>query len=135
MKMLVGERWTDAARSEDVLSPYSGETVGTVPVADLADVERALATVHKGAQDIGALTASERVSILNRAADLAAAHVEEFAQLISSEEGKPLVESRGEASRLAELLRLCAFEGSQLRGEVLPVEAQAGTTGKIGLTL
>ena len=135
MKMLVGERWTDAARSEDVLSPYSGETVGTVPVADLADVERALATVHKGAQDIGALTASERVSILNRAADLAAAHVEEFAQLISSEEGKPLVESRGEASRLAELLRLCAFEGSQLRGEVLPLDAQAGASGKVGLTL
>lgn len=135
MQMWVGERWTDAARNEEVRSPYSGEPVGTVPVADLADVERAVATAEKGAREIAALTAWQRAAILNKAADLAAEHVEEFAKLISGEEGKPLGESRGEASRIAELLRLCAFEGSQLRGEVLPLEAQAGAIGKIGLTL
>jgi acyl-CoA reductase-like NAD-dependent aldehyde dehydrogenase len=135
MKMLVGERWTDATRSEEVLSPYSGEPVGTVPVADVADAERSIATAEKGARDIATLTAWQRASILNKAADLAASHVEEFARLISNEEGKPLAESRGEASRLAELLRLCAFEGSQLRGEVLPLDAQAGASGKVGLTL
>lgn len=46
-----------------------------------------------------------------------------------------MAESRGEASRLAELLRLCAFEGSQLRGEVLPLDSQAGAVGRMGFTL
>lgn len=120
---------------QEVLSPYSGEPIATVPKADLADVEKAISTAEKGARDMAALTAWQRASILNKAADLAVGRVEEFAALISSEEGKPLTESRGEASRLAELLRLCAFEGSQLRGEVLPLDAQAGATGKIGLTM
>lgn len=133
--MWVGEQWTDGARSEEVRSPYSGEPVGTVPVADGTDVDRAVATAEKGARDIAGLTAWQRASILNKAADLAADRVEEFAKLISSEEGKPLSESRGEASRIAELLRLCAFEGSQLRGEVLPLDAQSGATGKVGMTL
>jgi acyl-CoA reductase-like NAD-dependent aldehyde dehydrogenase len=134
MQMWVGERWIDAARSEAVVSPYNGEPVGTVPVADAADVERAIATAEKGAGDAAALPAWQRASILNKAADLAAGQVEEFARLISGEEGKPMAEARGEASRLADLLRLCAFEGSQLRGEVLPLDAQTGTTGKVGLT-
>jgi acyl-CoA reductase-like NAD-dependent aldehyde dehydrogenase len=133
--MWVGEGWTEALSMQEVLSPYSGEPIATVPKADLADVEKAISTAEKGARDMAALTAWQRASILNKAADLAVGRVEEFAALISSEEGKPLTESRGEASRLAELLRLCAFEGSQLRGEVLPLDAQAGATGKIGLTM
>jgi acyl-CoA reductase-like NAD-dependent aldehyde dehydrogenase len=36
---------------------------------------------------------------------------------------------------MPDLLRLCAFEGSQMRGETLPVDAQSGAAGKIGLTL
>jgi acyl-CoA reductase-like NAD-dependent aldehyde dehydrogenase len=135
MKMWVGERWIEGTRSEEILSPYSGDTVDVVPKANLGDVEQAISTAAQGARDIAALTAWQRAEILNKAADIASGCVEEFGRLISSEEGKPLCESRGEASRLPELLRLCAFEGSQLRGEVLPLDAQAGTTGKMGFTL
>jgi len=69
------------------------------------------------------------------AADLLAAKVEDMARTISMEEGKPLFESRGEAGRTPDIFRLCAFEGAQLRGETLPLDAQAGTTGKMGFTL
>jgi acyl-CoA reductase-like NAD-dependent aldehyde dehydrogenase len=135
MKMWIGGQWTNGAFSEDVLSPFDNGCVGTVPVAELSDVEQAIASAECGTREMAALRAWQRSSILNRAADLAAKSVEEFAVLISGEEGKPLSEARGEASRLEELLRLCAFEGAQLRGEVLPLEAHAGTSGKIGLTL
>src|SRR5689334_16302130 len=84
---------------------------------------------------MAALTAYERVQILNRAADLVAKNVEQLARTITSEEGKPLRESRGEAGRVPDLLRLCAFEGSQLRGETLPLNAHVGTKGKMGFTL
>jgi glyceraldehyde-3-phosphate dehydrogenase (NADP+) len=36
---------------------------------------------------------------------------------------------------MPDMIRLCAFEGSQLRGEVLPIDAQAGVTGKLAFTL
>jgi glyceraldehyde-3-phosphate dehydrogenase (NADP+) len=84
---------------------------------------------------MGQLTGYERSQILNRAADLLATRLEDFAKTISLEEGKPLSESRGEVGRMPDLLRLCAFEGSQLRGETLPLDAQVATKGKLGFTL
>jgi len=135
MKMWVGERWSDGIGVEPVLSPYDGEEVDVVPKAGLADVERAIATAVLGAQEMAALTGAQRVEILDKTANLVAGCVEEFARLISREEGKPLSESRGEASRMPDLLRLCAFEGSQLRGESLPLDAQTGATGKVGFTI
>jgi acyl-CoA reductase-like NAD-dependent aldehyde dehydrogenase len=135
MKMWVGEQWSDGTGIEPVLSPYNGEEIDVVPRAGLADVERAVATAALGAQDMAALTGAQRVEILNKAANLVAGCVEEFARLISREEGKPLSESRGEASRMPDLLRLCGFEGSQLRGESLPLDAQTGAVGKMGFTI
>jgi acyl-CoA reductase-like NAD-dependent aldehyde dehydrogenase len=135
MRMWVGERWVDSSRTDEVLSPYNGEPVDVVPLADLADVERAISTAEQGAREMATLPASERAAVLGRAANLAAGSVEEFAKLITSEEGKPLSESRGEAARLADLLRLSAFEGAQMRCESLPLDAQAGAAGRVGITL
>ena len=135
MKMWVGEQWSDGSGVEPVLSPYSGEQIDVVPQAGPTDVERAVATAVLGARDMAALTAARRVEILVKAADLIANSIDDFARLISREEGKPLSESRGEASRMPDLLRLCAFEGSQVRGESLPLDAQTGASGKIGFTI
>jgi len=135
MKMWVGEQWSEGTGMEPVLSPYNGEEVDVVAKAGLPDVERAVATAAVGARDMAALTGAQRAEILNKAANLLAGCVEEFATLISREEGKPVSESRGEASRMPDLLRLCAFEGSQLRGESLPLDAQTGAVGKMGFTL
>lgn len=135
MPMWVAGAWTEGASAYDVCSPYSGEVIAAVPSATPADADAALASAARGAREMAALTAAERAAILNRAADALARHVDEFADTISRESGKPLAEARGEAARTPDLLRLCAFEGAQLRGEVLPLDAQAGAAGKIGLTL
>ena len=135
MKMYVAGSWTDAAQSTPVVSPYSGETVDAVPVATTADAARALSAAQDGARAMARLSAYERMQILQKTADLLAARTEDFARIISLEVGKPLKESRGEAGRMPDLLRLCAFEGAQLRGETLPLDAHVNTKGKIGLTL
>lgn len=135
MKMFLAGQWADSPVTSQIVSPYSGEPVDTVPSATPEQVEQALAAAEYGAAAMGQLTAYERYQILLRAADLLAANVEDFARTISLEEGKPLSESRGEVSRMPDLLRLCAFEGSQLRGETLPIDAQTGAKGKMGLTL
>jgi len=135
MKMYVNGEWVNSGKSSEVRSPYSGQVVDTVPDATAEQVEQCLAAAEHGAIQMAKLTAYERYQILMKAADIIATRVEDFARTVSLEEGKPLGESRGEASRMPDLLRLCAFEGSQLRGETLPVDAQSGTRGKIGLTL
>ena len=135
MNMYINGGWVDSPVMSTIFSPYSGVALDTVPAATAEQVEQTLAAAELAAIVMANLTAYDRYSILMRAADLVAQNVEDLARTVSLEMGKPLTESRGEAGRVPDLLRLSAFEGSQLRGESLPVEAQAGAKGKLGLTL
>jgi glyceraldehyde-3-phosphate dehydrogenase (NADP+) len=72
---------------------------------------------------------------MDRAADLVEAAVEELAHTISSEEGKPLAEARGEAARIPDLIRLSASEAARLHGETIPVDAAPGGGDKLGFTM
>jgi len=135
MKMFVDEKWRDGARNIEVTSPWSGETLDTVPDADDAAAEAALASAARGARVMARMTAHDRYQILMRAANLCAAQAEQLAQTLSAETGKPITEARTEAGRGAELLRLAAFEGSQLRGETLPLDAAPNAADKFGFTV
>jgi len=76
------------------------------------------------------------MNILLKAAALADERAEAIAQTISAEAGKAITEARGEASRSGELIRLAAFEGTQLYGDSLPLDANKGTGfDKIGFTV
>ena len=133
--MYINGQWVDSPTMTPIVSSYSGDLVDTVPAATAEQVEQALVAAEKAALAMANLTAYERYAILMRAADLVAQNVEDLARTVSREMGKPLSESRGEAGRIPDLLRLSAFEGSQLRGETLPVEAQVGAKGKMGFTM
>jgi acyl-CoA reductase-like NAD-dependent aldehyde dehydrogenase len=138
MDLLVGGRWTGSrsGRREDVTSPFDGSVVGSVPVAGLEDVEAALTAATDGARVWRRTPAHERMRILLQAAALADERQEAIAQTISAEAGKAIGEARGEASRSGELIRLAAFEGTQLYGDSLPLDANKGTGfDKIGFTV
>src|SRR5881296_561962 len=135
VRMLVNGQWVESAGCAPVISPYSGEVVETVPAATAEHVEQALSAAVQGAAQMAKLSAYDRNRILHRAADLLSTRTETLARTISLEEGKPLTESRGEVSRMPDLLRLSAFEGTQARGETLPIDAHVGAQGKLGMTL
>ncbi len=135
MEMYLDGKWVSSPKLTDVVSPYSREVIDTIPDATPQQIEATLAAAVKAAAAMAKLTAYERSQILLRAADILATKVEDMARTISMEEGKPLFESRGEAGRTPDIFRLCAFEGAQLRGETLPLDAQAATVGKMGFTL
>jgi acyl-CoA reductase-like NAD-dependent aldehyde dehydrogenase len=138
-EMLVGGRWRSASgpgRSEEVTSPYDGSVVGTVPVAGLADVEAALQAAERGAATWRRTPAHERMRILLRAAELADERAAETARTISAETGKTITEATTEAGRSGALIRLAAYEGTQLYGDTLPLDANPGTgQDKVGFTL
>ncbi|MGI9338026.1 MAG: aldehyde dehydrogenase family protein [Gammaproteobacteria bacterium] len=137
MKMLINGKWKGGKKTAEVRSPYSGEVIDTVPVADAADVESALSAAEQGAKQMAAMPACERAAILRRAADLCEERAEELAQTMVAEVGKPVLEARAEAGRAAEILRLAAFEGAHLRGETLPLDALAipPAEDKFGMTV
>ena len=122
--------------TEEVRSPYDGSVVGVVPTAGLDDVERALQAAERGAVTWRRTPAHERMRILLRAAELVDERTAEIAATISAENGKTITEATVEAGRSGDLIRLSAFEGTQLYGETLPLDANKGTGfDKIGFTL
>lgn len=137
-ELLVDGTWTAPAAGtyEDVVSPFDARIVGTVAVADTSDVNRAIDSAVRGAKTWRNTPGHERMAILLKAAELADDRAEEIANIISAENGKSLLEARGEAGRSGEIIRLAAFEGTQLYGETLPLDANKGTGfDKIGFTL
>ena len=135
MEMYVNRQWRQSTTSMAIVSPYSGAVVDRVPAASAQDAEQALKAAVKGAAAMAGLSAYERSHILERAAEALAAAAEDLAVTISQEEGKPLTEARGEVNRMPDFLRLCAFEGAQMRGETLPLDAHVRAQGKLGFTL
>src|SRR5918999_1602742 len=138
MDLLIGGRWSAAraGETEEVRSPYDGSVVGVVPTAGLDDVELALQAAERGAATWRRTPAHERMRILLRAAELADERTAQIAATISAENGKTITEATVEAGRSGDLIRLSAFEGTQLYGDTLPLDANKGTGfDKIGFTV
>jgi acyl-CoA reductase-like NAD-dependent aldehyde dehydrogenase len=118
----------------EVRSPYSGEPVGSVPLAGARDVDRALAAAVGGAAAMRALPAHARADCLRRAADALERDAGELAATITAEQGKTRAEAAAEASRIAGIVRLCAEEAVRLGGEVLPMDGAPVGVGRLGYT-
>ncbi|MDE0023867.1 MAG: aldehyde dehydrogenase family protein [Spirochaetaceae bacterium] len=135
MKMLLGGNWVDRADKIDVLNPFDGSVVDTVPQSSLADVEEALATAERGARVMADLTGYQRYEMLMKVADLMRERADDLARTITLEEGKILAEAQIEATRAREIIVLSAEEAKRLSGEVIPLDGAPGVNGKLGFTL
>jgi acyl-CoA reductase-like NAD-dependent aldehyde dehydrogenase len=119
----------------EVTAPHDGSVIGAVPLADAAAVEDALATAHARFRDRDRwLPLHERVAILQRLVDLMAEQEEDLARLAALEGGKPLVDSRVEASRAVDGVRLCVETIRTQAGDVIPVGGTAGGAGRVAFT-
>jgi len=135
MRMYIAGQWTEGQDPIEVLNPFDGSLVDTVPHAGPKEVDQALESATRGARLMADLPAYERYSILMKTAGLLRENQEDFARLISLEAGKVLHESRFEVVRAAETIELSAEEAKRIRGETIPLDAASGGQGKFGFTL
>ncbi len=135
MQNFIAGQWIDKPKKIEVFNPFDNSVIDTVPRADAADVEKAMAFAERGAKIMAKLTAYERWRILRKAADLMAARNEELGNTISSEEGKIIGEGRGEANRAVETIMGSAEEAKRLHGETVPLDGDPTGKNKLGFTL
>jgi len=135
MKMFVHGEWLDGADQIEVVHPFDGQVIDTVPSASADEVERALLGAVQGAELMRQMPGYERFRILRKAAELMFERQQELGQLISREEGKVLREGVFEAGRSAITIETSAEEAKRLGGEVLPLDGAPGGAGKLGFTL
>ncbi len=119
----------------DVISPYSGERIGEVPTVGQEGIEEALASASTlfAARDQW-LALHQRVAILNRLADLMDERQEELARQAAAEGGKPLLDSKAEAARAVDGVRIAIESIRSKAGEVIPMDGTAAGAGRIAFT-
>lgn len=114
--------WIDAkdGRRIEVSNPFNGELISTVPSLSKEQVEQAVATAYEVQKDWAAKTAAERSKLLVKWADLIDQNKEDLAVLMTTEQGKPLKESRGEMTYANSFIRWFAEEGKRVYGDTIP---------------
>jgi len=131
--LFLGGEWVETGAWDEVLSPYSGEVVGTVA---RGGAEHARAAVDAAERALSSpIPQHERAALLDRVAAALRDRCEEFARVMSSEAGKPIKAARGEAARAVETYTAAADAARTLAGEVVPMDASAAGEGKIAFTL
>jgi acyl-CoA reductase-like NAD-dependent aldehyde dehydrogenase len=116
--MLIGGEWRQAASHEEieVVNPATEETVASVPSADAADVDLAVETAKRAFPEWAATDVEHRAGILAKAAALIEERAKDLAALLTSEQGKPIIEARGEVTHLAHGVRYYAEAATKVRG-------------------
>ncbi len=130
-KMLIGGKWVEAASGKSFPSynPATGEILSQVAEGDRADINRAVQAA-RAAFDSGPwprLSASERGRLIWKIADLLEQNLEEFAQLESLDNGKPLTVARVADVPLAiDMFRYMAGWATKIEGNTIPISAGGG---------
>jgi succinate-semialdehyde dehydrogenase/glutarate-semialdehyde dehydrogenase len=106
-------------RTFDVLNPVTGEAIGALPLADAADLDRALEVAARGFAIWRKSTPQERAAVLQGAARLMVERQEDLARIATMEQGKPLAESRIEVMMNVGLFNFYAGEVFRLYGREL----------------
>ena len=104
----------------DVFNPASGQLLATVADQGAAVAEAAIARAHAALPAWQAKSAKERSALLRRWFELIIEHQEPLALLMTLEQGKPLVEARGEVVYGASYVEWFAEETKRLYGDILP---------------
>jgi succinate-semialdehyde dehydrogenase/glutarate-semialdehyde dehydrogenase len=115
----VGGAWAGEPTSP-VKNPATGEVVARVPRFGAAETTEAVEKAEKAFKDWSRKTAKERSAVLRRWYKLMMANKEDIALIMTSEQGKPLAEARGEVEYAAAFVEFYAEEAKRVYGETIP---------------
>jgi succinate-semialdehyde dehydrogenase / glutarate-semialdehyde dehydrogenase len=125
VQLFIDGAWRPAASGKTipVLNPATGETIGTVAHAEKADLDLALAAAAKGFAAWRKVSAFDRYKTMRKAADILRANATQIATLMTMEQGKPLVEAKGETLAGADVIDWFAEEARRAYGRTIPARA------------
>ncbi|MCE9521064.1 MAG: NAD-dependent succinate-semialdehyde dehydrogenase [Alphaproteobacteria bacterium] len=121
-KAYIDGEWVaaDAGATFQVTNPVNGAVLSTLPDMLEGETRRAIEAAIAAWPAWAAKTAKERATVLRKWFDLMMANQEDLAIIMTSEQGKPLAESRGEVAYGASFIEWFAEEGKRIYGDVIP---------------
>jgi succinate-semialdehyde dehydrogenase/glutarate-semialdehyde dehydrogenase len=115
-------QWCDADSRETVAvdNPATGAIIGTVPKMGTAETRRAIEAANRALPAWRAKLAKERAAILRKWFELMMANQDDLALIMTSEQGKPLAEAKGEVAYAASFIEWFSEEAKRVYGDVIP---------------
>lgn len=125
VRLFINGKWRPGAgKALPVFNPATGDEIGRVAHATVADLEDSVHAAERGFLNWKNTSAYERSRILRKAADLMRSRVDETARLITLEQGKPLSESKAESLASADIIDWFAEESRRTYGWTIPPRQQ-----------
>ena len=126
-KAYVDGAWiaADSGATFEVTNPVNGKVLATLPDLLEGETRKAIEAANAAWPAWAAKTAKERATVMRKWFDLMMANQEDLAVIMTSEQGKPIAESRGEVAYGASFIEWFAEEGKRIYGDVIP-HTQAG---------
>ncbi len=114
--------WTDADSGKTIAvdNPATGTMIGSVPGMGAAETRRAIEAAERAWPAWRARTAKERAILLRKWFDLMMANQDDLGLILTTEQGKPLAEAKGEIAYGASFIEWFAEEGKRVYGDVIP---------------
>jgi succinate-semialdehyde dehydrogenase/glutarate-semialdehyde dehydrogenase len=114
--------WVDAhsGKTIPVTNPADGSTLGSVPSLSAEETRRAIDAAQRALDGWRRLTAKERSTLLLQWYAMIMDHQEDLALILTSEQGKPLAEARGEIAYGAAFVQWFAEEAKRVYGDTIP---------------
>jgi len=123
-RMLIDGEMFAGAKRRDVVSPTTGRVIASVPEADVADAERALAAARRAQRGWGGMAPLERAQVMKRVSALLRRDADALARIVVEEQGKPIAEARGEVGGAAEFFDYFAEFARRIEGQILPSDVR-----------
>jgi aldehyde dehydrogenase (NAD+) len=123
-QLLIDGQWVDGAKKFDSINPATGEVLTQITEGSSADVDRAVEAARCALEDRNGpwrkMSASERGRLIWKLADLLERNIDEFAELETLDNGKPIFESRYvDMPMVVDVLRYYAGLATKIHGETV----------------
>jgi succinate-semialdehyde dehydrogenase/glutarate-semialdehyde dehydrogenase len=112
-------QWVDAPSQFEVTNPANGTSITSVPNLNPAEAEQAIAAAHAAFPAWSRKTGKDRAQLMRKWFDLILANADDLAKLMTTEQGKPLAEAKGEVMYGASFIEWFAEEAKRVNGDVL----------------
>jgi succinate-semialdehyde dehydrogenase / glutarate-semialdehyde dehydrogenase len=124
VSLFIDGSWSDAAGPAiDILNPATGDSIGVVRSATRDDLDKALAAADRAFKTWSKISAFERYKIMRKSAEILRSRADAIAELMTTEQGKPLAQATLETLNGADMIDWFADEGRRAYGRIVPARA------------
>lgn len=118
--LYINGEWKTNGKKYEVINPATGETIKTISTGGQAETESAIISAEQAFKTWKSVPGVERGKYLAKTVELMRDRSEELAETITKENGKPLVDARGEVKSAIDYLEWYAEEAKRVYGDTLP---------------